>query len=428
MVKLTAKEVASLSKPGRYSDGDGLLLFIDSGGRKYWQLRYTLDGKRSDLSLGPERHLSLRDAREAAAKARLQIRQGIDPVKSRQAAKKGELTFAQAAERVHAARKAGWRNGKHQDQWLASLRNHVFNAIGDKRVADVTQSDVVDVLFPIWLTVPETARRVKQRIETVIDWADGAEFRENSIDFNKVRKALQRQKRSVRHMAALHFTEVPDFMKALALSPATPIVRIAVEFMILTASRSAGIRFMTWDEVDLETATWRITAEKMKMERDHHIPLPGRAVELLKMAKRFQREDSQLVFPGTKPGKAISENTKCNAIKDLGFESTAHGFRTSFKDWSRAELWPDYLSEFQLSHVDTNKSREPYGRDGQIALRRTMMEEWAQFIAGLRETPENEGVLDPSLYRSRKSAIQASRSSDSHQQLKLVGYSGQMQH
>lgn len=427
MVKLTAKEVASLSKPGRYSDGDGLLLFIDSGGRRYWQLRYTLDGKRCDLSLGPERHLSLRDAREAAAKARSQIRDGVDPVKSRQKAKKGEMTFAEAAERVHTAQKAGWRNGKHVDQWLASLKNHAFDAIGDKRVADISQSDVIGVLSPIWLTVPETARRVKQRIETIIDWADGEEFRENGIDFKKIRKALPRQKKRVRHMAALHFTEVPDFMKALALSPATPVVRIAVEFMILTTSRPASIRFMTWGDVDLEAGTWRIVAEKMKMERDHFVPLPPRAIELLKMVKRFQRENSQLVFPGEKEDKAMSENTKCNAIRDLGFDSTAHGFRTSYKDWSRAACWPDYLSEFQLSHTDQNKSRAPYGRDGQLSLRRTMMEDWAEFVAGLREAPENEGIPDPDLYRSRKAVVQALQTSDHRRPLQVVRSSARPQ-
>ena len=420
MGKLTAREVASLSKPGRYTDGDGLLLFIDSVGRKYWQLRYTFEGKRRDLSIGPERHLSLRDAREVAAKARLQIREGADPIASRQRAEKGELTFAQAAERVHAAHKAKWRNGKHQDQWLASLKNHAFDAIGDKRVADVTQSDVIDVLSPIWLTLPETARRVKQRIEVIIDWADGDGIRNNAIDFRKVAKALPRQKRRVRHMAALHYTDVPEFMKALALSPATPLVRIAVEFMILTASRSAGIRFMTWDEVDLEAGTWRIPAEKMKMERDHYVPLPPRAVELLNIAKRFQQDGSERVFPGEKQGKPMSENTKCNAIRDLGFDSTAHGFRTSFKDWSRAAFWPDYLSEFQLSHVDDNKSRAPYGRDGQLALRRTMMEEWAEYIAGLRAAPENEGVPDTDLYRSRKADAQTVRLSTSGSRLRVV--------
>ena len=392
VVKLTVREVASLSQPGRYTDGDGLVLFIDSSGRKYWQFRFTLDGKRKDLSLGPERHMSLREAREYAATARTQVREGIDPVIAKRRQAGLQVTFADAAKAVHLLHKAKWSNGKHQDQWLASLENHVFPSIGSKPIADVTSDDIHLVLSAIWLTHQETARRVKQRIAMILSWAKGKGLRRDKIDFEEIIDALPRQKRRVKHMAALHFLEVPAFLREFALAPATPVIRAATEFMILTAARSANIRFMTWDEVDLDSAVWVVLASKMKMERDHFVPLPPRAVEILKLAKRFPTH-SNLVFPGSKPGGFMSENTMRNAIRAIGCEATAHGFRTSFKDWSRAELWPDHLSEFHLAHLDQDKSREPYARDGHLSLRRAMMNDWAAFVGGRKTAPEYEAQV-----------------------------------
>jgi len=299
---------------------------------------------------------------------------------------------------------AGWSNGKHQDQWLSSLRNHVFPLFGKKPLADVGRADVVEALLPIWLAKPETARRVKQRIEAVIDWGVGEEIRKDGINFKLVARALPRQPRRVKHMAALHYTEVQGFMKALAMSPATPVVRAAVELMILTASRPANIRFMTWDEVDLKAGIWQIPAAKMKMKRDHVVPLAPRPVELVVAMKRLGSPNSDFVFPGITPGYPMSENTKCAAIQALGFDSTAHGFRSTFKDWARAAGWEDYLSEFQLAHVDDNKSREPYGRDGQVALRREMMEEWAGFLVGQLAAPGWERVVERKSNDGRRTA------------------------
>ncbi len=396
MGKLTAKGVEGLTAPGRYTDGDGLTLYVDSAGRRYWQLRYRLDDKRRDLSLGAVRTMTLREAREAAQNAQVLIRGGIDPIAARKKKAASTITFATAAERVHASNVAGWSNGKHQDQWLASLRNHAFPLIGSKSVAEVSRSDVVAVLAPIWLELPETARRVKQRIEAIIDWAVGEEIRQDGLNFKLVQKALPRQVRRTVHMAALHPADVPGFMKKLAMSPATPIVRAATELMILTASRPANIRFMAWNEIDTEACVWRIPAEKMKMKRDHLVPLMPRALELIELMKPHRRPNGNFVFPGERPGKPMSENTKCKAVQSLGVDSTAHGFRSSFKDWARAVGWEDYLSEFQLAHIDDNKSREPYGRDGQLALRREMMTEWAGFIAGTIAAPKWERQTDRS--------------------------------
>jgi integrase len=151
---------------------------------------------------------------------------------------------------------------------------------------------------------------------------------------------------------------------------------------------------MTWDEFDKEAGVWRIPAAKMKMKRDHLVPLVPRALELIEMMEQHRKTGAEYVFPGAKPGMPMSENTKCKAVQSLGVNSTAHGFRSTFKDWARAAQWEDYLSEFQLAHIDDNKSREPYGRDGQLALRREMMTEWAGYIAGTIEAPNWERQAD----------------------------------
>jgi integrase len=388
--ELTAKQVESLSTPGRYTDGDGLMLVIDSAGRKYWHLRYTLAGKRRDLSLGPAKTLSLRQAREAAFEARLQIRKGVDPVAQRKGAAALEMRFADAARAVHAQQKPGWRNWKHCDQWLATLENHAFPLIGDRPIASLTRADMVDVLSPIWLSHQETARRVLQRMRTVINWAVGKEIREEGIDFDIVRRALPRQRRKVKHMAAIHFTEARAFMETLAFSRATPVVRGAIELLLLTAARPGNIRFMTWEEVHLEDAVWLVPAAKMKMDRDHPTPLPPRALEILRAMQGFRSPKVPHVFPGDKPGKPMSENTLCKAIRDMGFDATAHGCRTTFKDWARAVPYPDWLSEFQLAHVEDDKTREAYGRDGHLARRREMMNAWADTLAGHIPMPKYE--------------------------------------
>ena len=380
--KLSARGVVGLKAPGRYFDGDGLHLFIDSAGRRYWVVRYKKAGRVRDMSLGPERLMSLAEARKAAFKAMQDLRDGADPLDARQTAPPKEVDFAEAARRVHSMHKQGWRNGKHQAQWLTTLEIYAFPQIGDRPVATITRADVLAVLEPIWLAKPETARRVKQRLGVVIDWAVGAGLRQHGVEMHLVTRALPRQPKGQAHLPALRAADVPGFIRTLAHSPASPTVRVALEILLLTASRPGNVRQMRWKDVKLSEAIWTRPAEHMKSGKEHRVPLSTRAVDLLcHMAPATQAEEDRLVFPGSSGGM-LSENTLNKAVRTLGFDATSHGFRTSFKEWSLSAAWPDHLSEAQLAHADTNKSRAAYAREDLLEERRPMMEAWAAFIGG----------------------------------------------
>lgn len=376
--KLTARSVAGLSSKGRYGDGDGLYLLIDAEGRKYWQMRYMAAGRRRDMSIGPERRHSLAQARELARDAKAKLARGIDPLDARERAAEPVVTFASAARQVHAARLKGWRNGKHQDQWLATLERHVFPVFGDKPLSAVGRGDVLEALGPIWLTTPETARRVRQRIGIVIDWGIGAGIRESGVDMRLVARALPRQPAKLEHFASLPFSELPGFMQALAYSKAGPTVRAAIQMMILTASRPGNIRLMMWDEVDFAEALWTIPAEKMKAQRPHRVPLARRTLDVLRAMQGIQPSGSPLVFGlGDKP---MSLDTLRMANRRMGYEVTAHGFRSTFKEWSLDAGWADHLSEVALAHIEPNRVRAAYARSDQLEARRPMMEAWATFV------------------------------------------------
>lgn len=381
MGKLTTKGVAGLRQSGRYADGEGLYLVIDAGGRRYWCLRYMKAGRRRDMSLGRADRIALADARERAAEARRKLAEGIDPIDERRRQQLGVVTFAEAARRLHGLSKEGWKNGKHCDQWLRTLELYAFPAMGDIPVGQVSRADVVRALEPIWLARPETARRVKQRIGVVIDWAVGAGLRDEGIEMRLVNRALPRHRDEPQHMRALPAREVPGFMRVLRLSPAGPTVRSALEILILTASRPGNVRRMRWEQVDLDRAVWNRPGTEMKTGKPHAVPLQARAVSLLSDMKARADTYEPLVFPGTSRDGMLSENTLRKAILDLGIEATAHGFRTSFKEWSLAAGWPDHLSEAQLAHSEPNKARAAYAREDLLEERRPMMEAWAAFLA-----------------------------------------------
>lgn len=286
--------------------------------------------------------------------------------------------FRDAAKSVHQEHKAAWKNGKHRAQWINTLESYVFPALGDRRVADIEGPAIRDVLAPIWLTKPETARRVRQRIASVLDWACAKGFRETEAPMRSVARGLPRQPRRLRHFKALPFKEVPAFIWGLheRLSGG----RLALEFLILTAARSGEVRGCCWNEIDLDKKLWTVPAERMKVGSVHAVPLSEAAANVLHRARLFRSPVSDLVFPGQNPKRTLSDMTLLKILRDKGTGVTVHGFRSSFRDWVAEETnYPGEIAEVALAHTIPNKVEAAYRRTDFLEKRKAMMADWATF-------------------------------------------------
>ena len=388
--RLSVAAIKYLESPGWHTDGGGLYLEIDASGRKRWAMRLTVNGKRRDFGLGPLHKVSLAEAREMAAVYRAKAYRGIDPIadKKKRLATPGIPTFKDAAEQVHRQRAQGWSNGKHVDQWINTLRDHAFPIIGDMPVSTIATPDVLKVLTPIWNVKAETARRVRQRLSTVLEWARAAGFRSGDNPVDLIGDALPRQKKTERHHPALPYREVPAFIGKLRGGQAAPITKLAFEFLILMAVRTTEARKARWDEVDWQAKTWTIpghdavTGRRMKMERDHVVPLSTRCFEILEQARGLSK-NHELIFPDDDRGRVMSENRFLGARDALGYSKdkcTPHGFRSSFRDWAAEETnYPNEVVEMALAHAIPSKTEAAYRRGQLLAKRFALMEAWATF-------------------------------------------------
>ncbi|WP_394646761.1 tyrosine-type recombinase/integrase [uncultured Sphingomonas sp.] len=378
MGKLTALKVKALTEPGSYVDGDGLMLVIGSGGAARWKLRAMIAGKRRDVGVGSLKVLSLADARAKAAELRRQIALGLDPIAERKKVVDPIPTFKEAAGRVHEEQKASWKNGKHQDQWINTLTTYAFPKLGKRLVSEIEGPLIREVLLPIWLSKPETARRVRQRIAAVLDWSYAKGYRPTEAPLRSLSKALPRQPRKDGHFAALPFTDVPALIGRLR--ERSSVGRLALEALILTAARSGEIRGARWSEVDLDTALWSIPAARMKMGRVHHVPLSAQAIDVFRRAKALRVPCSDLVFPGQRPKNPLSDMTLLKVMRDMETGVTVHGFRSAFRDWVAEETsYPGEVAEAALAHSIPNKVEAAYRRTDFLAKRRAMMADWGAF-------------------------------------------------
>lgn len=381
MGKITAAKLRSLREPGRYSDGDGLFLDLRGPGKGSWVLRVQANGKRQDIALGALKNLSLADARDAAYEIRRKLAQGVDPIAERKKQRAMIPTFKEAAISVHAEHKDGWKNGKHQNQWLSTLENYVFPAFGDQLVSEIETPAIRDVLAGIWLSKPETARRVRQRIGTVLDWAYVKGFRASEAPMRSLSKGLPRQPKKDGHFAALSYREVPAFLARL--QERTSVGRLALEALILTAARSGEIRFARWAELDLEAGLWSIPAERMKMGRPHVVPLAPQAIAVFEHAKEFKELSTDLVFPGQKLKKPMSDMTLLKILRDMEMSVTVHGFRSAFRDWVADQTnYPGEVAEAALAHAIPNKVEAAYRRTDFLEKRRDLMRDWGAYCNG----------------------------------------------
>ncbi|HEX6993725.1 MAG TPA: integrase arm-type DNA-binding domain-containing protein, partial [Gammaproteobacteria bacterium] len=397
--ELSAFQVRRIKRPGLHAVGGvtGLYLQVKPPNRRSWILRATIGDRRRDIGLGAYPDVTLEQARERAREARDQIYRGIDPVAARKAAQDAlraaeakRLTFDEAAVKCWRARSQEFKNPKHAKQWLSTLELYASPIIGKLPVGDVELAHVVRVLEPIWTTKTETASRLRGRIETVLEWARVAGYRDgqdNPAAWRTLQHVLPapgklKRKNGSAHFAALPWQQIPDFMRDLR--GRAGIAARALEFAILTAARSGEVRLATWDEIDLDAKLWTVPSERMKAGLTHRVPLSAPAVALLKALPRH--EGSPYVFAAPRGG-ALSDMALSALCRRMGYLDptcnrpvTPHGFRSSFKDWARSSTaYPDEVSELALAHVNDDKTRAAYARDELLPKRARLMREWAKF-------------------------------------------------
>jgi len=372
---LSASFVRTVIKPGKYTDGHGLFLRVEASGAKRWVQRIVIRGKRTEMGLGSASLVSLAEARETALQNRKLARSGGDPLQAKRNAE-ALLTFEEASRKVHQIHEPTWRNKKHAAQFISTLETYTFPRIGKLKVSEVTTADVLAVLQPIWLEKPETARRVRQRIGTVMKWAVANGWRQDN-PADAIAQALPKHDRTQTHRKALPYDKVSECLESIKASNAGDATKLALELLILTASRSGEVRLAEWSEFDLASAIWTRPAHRMKAKREHRVPLSPRALEVLSEARRLGGGEG-LVFPGTKHGKPLSDMTLSKLVKALGYDVDVHGFRTSFKTWAQERTnTPREVSEAALAHTVKDKAEAAYARSDLFEKRKKLMGLWA---------------------------------------------------
>jgi len=394
--RLTSRQVDTFGR-GRYADGAGLYLIVSESGARKWQARFTLNGKRAWMGLGTAKGSNLAKARAANERWQEVARDGHDPRKAREAervaeriALQGVPTFSSVAGRYIRAHRHGWKNRKHQRQWVRTLKTYARPAIGSLAVDEITTEHVLHILQPIWTSKTETAKRVQGRIENILDYAAA---HGNRDQFNPARwrghldKLLPRPSKVARkrHQPAMPYTQVPAFISELTDN--SSISAAALRFLILTATRTSEVLFATWDEIDLgSAAVWKIPAARMKAGREHRVPLSDPAVALLQGLPRVG--GNPYAFPGVRQGRPLGTMALLEMMRGLGFGvggthgyAVPHGFRSSFRDWGEETTgFSARVLEAALAHVVRDKTEAAYQRGDLFEKRRELMNAWAGFV------------------------------------------------
>jgi len=382
--RLSATFVNTVNVPGRYGDGrggHGLSLLVkpaSTGGfSKSWAQRIRLDGKAANVGLGAYPVVTLARARQRALANARTVSEGRDP---RDRASRAP-TFGQAVEEVIDIHAEHWKDGgKSAAQWRASLRDYAVPKIGARRVDRISTADVMEVLLPIWSTKRETARRVRQRIGAVMKWAVAQGYREDNPAGDAISAALPKNSVRRQHQRALPHSQVAEALQRVRASKAHRTTALAFEFLVLTACRSGEVRGARWDEVDDDAATWTVPPARMKAKLEHRVPLSSRAVAVLDEAREIA-DPSGLVFPSP-TGRVLSDSTLSKLLRELAIGAVPHGFRSSFRDWAaeRTDV-PREVCELALAHVNSDRVEAAYRRSDLFEKRRSLMADWADYIA-----------------------------------------------
>lgn len=389
--KLSAVRIAKEKTPGYYADGGNLWLRVSASGSKSWTFVYTVNGRTREMGLGGLHKVSLERARQKATQERAKLGDGVDPIDVRQSARDQastvvarRVTFSEAAKRYIAAHSPTWSNEKHAAQWTATLETYAAPWIGSLPVAAVDTTLIMKVLEPIWTTKTETATRVRQRVENVLDWATTQGLRDGAnparwkghLD-NLLPKPGKIAGAAVVHHRALPFEGVPQFM--IDLRQQQGVAARALEFTVLTACRSNEVLGARWEEIDLENDLWVIPAGRMKMKKEHRVPLNVRAGELLLIMKKLT-DGTGFVFPGMKAGRPLSNMAMTTVLRRMKVDAVPHGFRSSFRDWaSEKTTYQKEVCEMSLAHAIGDKVEAAYRRGDLFDKRRKLMHAWCDF-------------------------------------------------
>lgn len=401
---LTAAKVRT-APPGQYVDGDGLRLLVRPTGARFWLFRFTLDGKTREMGLGRAGDdrvaVPLSTARDEAAKLRLLVKAGIDPLAQREAEAEAKaaaaqqaairgMTFRAVAEKYLAAYTEAWRNPKHRAQWGATLEAYAYPHMGELPVADIGTDHVLAALEPIWKAKPETAARVRGRVESILNYATAREWRagENPARWRGHLANLlpaRGKVAPVEHHAALPWAEIASFMETLAKQPG--ISPLALQFAILTAARSGEVLGATWGEIDLAAKLWTVPAARMKAGREQRVPLCAPAVTLLTQLTKLRTSDgpAAFVFPGAQPNKPLSIMAMTMVLRRMKRgDITVHGFRSTFRDWAgETTATAREVLEAALAHTLGSKTEAAYARGDLFEKRRVLMDAWGTYCARL---------------------------------------------
>jgi len=382
--------VTTTTKAGLHADGGGLYLQVTKAGAKSWIYRFTLNKRTRDMGLGPSHTVSLSAARDLATKARSLAASRVDPIAEREdrlaadaAAVRHGTSFKACAEEYIRLNQDGWKSAKYRQNWTNTLEAYVYPIIGGLHVSDISKRHVLDIVEPLWREKPDTARRVRTRIESVMDMAIAKDLREtsNPARMAGIKDAMPnkgKRPKAVRH-PALPYEQIAGFMTDLRNQDS--MSAFALEFIILTATRTSETFNATWDEIDLDKRVWKIPADRMKAGKDHRVPLSGRAVSLLETLPRLRGNDH--VFPGRKAKRPLSKMSCRLVLSRMNYsEITVHGFRSTFRTWAAEETKaPRHVAEMALAHTVGDEVERAYQRGDLFDQRRELMEAWSDFCA-----------------------------------------------
>ena len=409
LFKLSQKEVVNKRKPGYYPDGGGLYLQVSESGSKSWLFRFVLNGKERQMGLGPFHTVTLADARAAAVECRKLLLAKIDPIEARKAKQAGEalnaarsISFNECATAYIKAHRAGWKNAKHADQWTNTIETYCGPVFGALPVQGVDTGLVLKALEPIWTVKPETASRVRGRIESVLDWATARGYRTGDNParlrghMDNLLPSISKRRR-VQHHPALPYGELGEFIAAVRKQEG--IAARALEFLILTAARTGEVIGARPGEFDLDAALWTISGERMKAGKEHRVPLSPRAVTIIRELEKMHKGD--FVFPGGKEGKPLSNMAMLELLKRMKrTDLTVHGFRSSFRDWAAERTnYPREVCEMALAHTVSNQVEAAYRRGDLFDKRTDLMREWAKHC----DHPERAAKVIPIGRKAKRS-------------------------